>query len=51
VERPLAGLLRARLAPPLMINLRRGPDTRDEKPRVRVPGQTHEQSEINRPSP
>jgi peptidoglycan/LPS O-acetylase OafA/YrhL len=51
VERPLARLLRARLAPPLMINLRRGPDTRDEKPRVRVPGQAHEQSEITRPSP
>jgi peptidoglycan/LPS O-acetylase OafA/YrhL len=50
VERPLAGLLRAKLAPPLMINLRREPDTRDEKPRARVPGQGHEQTEITRPS-
>jgi peptidoglycan/LPS O-acetylase OafA/YrhL len=51
VERPLAGLLRTRLAPPTpVINQRREPDPRDEKPRVRVPGQTHEQAEITRPS-
>jgi peptidoglycan/LPS O-acetylase OafA/YrhL len=51
VERPLAGLLRARLAPrPPLINQRREPDPRDEKPRPRVPGQTHEQTEITRPS-
>jgi peptidoglycan/LPS O-acetylase OafA/YrhL len=51
VERPLAGLLRERLTPPApVINQRREPDPRDEKPRVRVPGQAHEQSEITRPS-
>jgi peptidoglycan/LPS O-acetylase OafA/YrhL len=51
VERPLAGLLRSRLAPPTpVINQRREPDPRDEKPRIRVPGQTHEPAEITRPS-
>lgn len=61
VERPLAGLLRSRLAPRTpVINQRRDPDPRDEKPRdekprdekprVRVPGQNHEPAEITRPS-
>ena len=47
VERPLAGLLRAKLAPRTpVINRRRDPDPRDEKPLVRVPGQTYEPAEI-----
>jgi peptidoglycan/LPS O-acetylase OafA/YrhL len=51
VERPLAGLLRARLAPAApTVNHRRGPDARDEKSRARVPGQNHEQAEVTRPS-
>jgi len=51
VERPLAGLLRAGLAPRTsLINQRREPDPRDAKPRLRVPEQIHEPTKITRPS-